>query len=324
MRGKLMRLWTRAEHQQILSDNADDTNAAAEYSASGRAKVSPQLVRYWRTIFLKHEGKLAPADRELRDLRKFVQPSPDDDIGDLNHVPEVAERILVIGDLHAPYHHPDTIEFLVSVRNSFRPDLVVQIGDELDYHAMSFHESDPNLDAAGPELERGKLFLSELHREFPQMLLVHSNHGSMTYRRAKHSGIPVQMLRRYRDVAFPDHGAPGWSWAFGWRIRTRLGIVLFKHQTPSAVSNAAHEGCSVVVGHQHGQFGVDWAASSSRLYYGANTGCLIDKDALAFAYGKNSQNKPIIGCLMIVDGMPTPIPMVLDDTGRWVHRTKGN
>lgn len=320
MRGKLMRLFSKTEHQTILKNHPNDAEAAAAYTEQGRATISPQLVRYWRTIFVDHEGKLAPADRELRDLRKFIQPSPDDDIGDLSHVPDVAERILVIGDLHAPYQHPDALEFLISVREAFRPDLVVQIGDELDYHAMSFHDSDPNLDSAGPELERGKLFLEALHREFPNVLLVHSNHGSMTYRRAKHTGIPVQMLRRYRDVAFPDHGAPGWSWAFGWRIQTRLGPVLFKHQTPSAASNAAHEGCNVVVGHAHGVFGVNWAASSSRLYYGANTGCLIDKDAMAFAYGKNSGSKPIIGCLMIVDGIPTPLPMVLDSTGRWVHR----
>lgn len=92
---------------------------------------------------------------------------------------------------------------------------------------MSFHDSDPNLDSAGAELERGKKFLKKLHSEFPQVLVCHSNHGSMTYRRAKAHGIPVQLVRRYRDIVFPGLDASGWSWADSWKVSTplRLGDV---------------------------------------------------------------------------------------------------
>ena len=55
-----------------------------------------------------------------------------------------------------------------------------------------------------------------------------------------------------------------------------------------------------------------------RLFFGAYTGCLIDKDSLAFAYGKVFPRKPILGVLMIVDGVPVNIPMILDEEGRWV------
>lgn len=317
MRGSLMRRWTEREHKEILGTHPCDGDATAAYNESGRATVSRQLVRYWRTVFIENDGKLASADRFLKEQRVFIKPQPDDDFGDVSFIPETAESILVIPDMHAPYHHPDTIPFLVAVRDHFNPDLNVCLGDETDFHALSFHDSDPNLDSAGAELEKAKGFLAELHDEFPELLVCHSNHGSMVYRRAKAHGIPVQAIKRYRDVLFPESGCPGWSWAYGWRIGTPMGTVMFKHQASGVLSEAAHNSCNLIVGHQHGNFGVEYAASSAHLYYAGHAGCLIDKDALAFAYGKHSVKKPIIGCMVILNGKPVPIPMVLDEEGRW-------
>jgi len=320
MRGSLMRRWTKAEHTALLKKHMDNKEAAAVYTLAGRGTISPQLVRYWRSIFVENEGNMAGADRALASQRKYIKPELDDDLGEALSIPDKANRILVIPDMHAPYEHPDALAFLEAVRDRVKPDLVVNVGDELDYHALSFHDSDPNLDAAGAELERGKIVMRKLYSLFPTMLICHSNHGSMQYRRAKAHGIPVQMIKRYRDVVVPDtYGAPGWSWRYGWRIQTALGTVLFKHQSSGAVlQDAAHNNCNLVVGHQHGLFSVEYAASTDRLYWGMYVGCLIDKDALAFAYGKHSRNKPILGCGIVIDGVPALVPMLLNDQGRWV------
>lgn len=324
MRGALMKLFTVNQHQQILKDYPSNKAAAAEYSLVAGRQISHQLVRYWRSIFVDNGGNMAKTDRILKEKRHIIKPQPDDDIGNLDFVPEVARRILVVGDLHSPYHHPDSIRFLKTLKEAIGPDLVISIGDEADYHALSFHDSDPNLDSAGMELERAKVVLAELYDLFPQMLVCHSNHGSMQYRRAKAHGIPVQMIKKYRDVLFPNHGADDWSWAFQWAINTPNGKVVFKHQASGpVVADAAHNGCNLVAGHEHGKFGIEYAASSDRLYFGAYCGCLIDKDALAFAYGKHSKNKPIIGAMAILDGVPVAIPMLLDSDGRWTGEAFG-
>jgi hypothetical protein len=126
------------------------------------------------------------------------------------------------------------------------------------------------------------------------------------------------MIKSYRDILFPTSGQ-GWNWAFNWKIETPLGPVLFRHQTSGDVKDAAAaEGCNLVVGHEHGKFGAQWGATSMRLFWGAYTGCLIDKDSLAFAYGKVYPRKPIVGVLMILEGVPVNIPMVLNSDGRWV------
>ena len=318
MRGPLMRRWTEEQHKEILEHYNADEDAAFAYNGYNRGRVSRQLVRYWRSIFVENNGNLACTDNKLKQDRVLITPQPDDDFGSTEFIPKCAESILFIPDLHAPYQHQDTLQFLMAVKQAFTPDLSVCAGDELDYHALSFHDSDPNLDSAGAELEKGKVFLQSLHDVFPQLLLCHSNHGSMVFRRAKAHGIPVQMIKKYRDVIFPKHGAPEWSWAYGWRIDTPLGPVLFKHQATNVLTEAAHNACNLVVGHNHGNFEISYSASSAHLYYGVVGGCLIDKDSLAFAYGKHTVRKPIIGCTMILRGRPVLIPMIMNTEGRWI------
>ncbi len=318
MHGSLMRLATTSQHIEILEKHTSDDHASIAYKKLIGKAVSRQNVQYWRKIFILNSGKVSTTDNQLKDLRRFVPTSPYDDFGTDQAIPEVARCILVIPDQHAPYQHADAIPFLVAVRDAFKPDCVVNLGDELDFHALSFHDADPNLDSAGTELEKAKLFVEELHTEFPRQVICHSNHGSMTYRKAKAHGIPVQMIKSYRDVLFPTHGAPGWSWGEAWRIQTPMGVVMFKHQASGILGDAAHNQCNLVVGHNHGNFSIEYAASSAHLYYGMYSGCLIDKDAMAFAYGKHTRNKPIIGCSVIIEGRPTLIPMVLDQDGRWI------
>ena len=54
------------------------------------------------------------------------------------------KRILVISDMHLPYQHKDAIIFLKEIKKEFKPDFVVNIGDLLDFHAISMHSHDPD------------------------------------------------------------------------------------------------------------------------------------------------------------------------------------
>lgn len=320
-----IKLFTKEQHQEILSKYKSNVEAAAAYNeASGLSEpvVYRQLVKYWRRIYEAANGSKVKANKGLVEVRKLIQPSPTDDIGDTD-VPDMCRRILVVGDLHAPYTHVDAIPFLKHVRDNYGPDMVVQVGDETDGHAISFHDSDPNLDSAGVELEKAKLVLEQVHELFPNLLVCNSNHGSLIYRRAKAHGLPVQFIKKYRDILFPEHGAPAWSWSDAWVLNTPLGPVRFQHQVSGDfMLNASHERTSLVLGHEHGRFEVQYAASSTALYFGAYAGCLIDSKSLAFAYGKLHRKKPILGCMVITDGCPSLIPMLMDENGRWAGRTK--
>lgn len=331
MRGTMMKMLTAEQHTAVLTAFPKDAAAAKEYTSRTGQEVSPQLVRYWRKVFTGHKSNMAKADRELKQERVLRRPDPSDDFdpeGVHLHLDSIRRSlnqcVLVIPDQHAPYQHPDALSFLKTVADKFQPDAVVNLGDELDYHALSFHDSDPNLDAAGAELEKGKAWLRDLAIVFPDMFVCHSNHGSMVYRRGKAHGIPVQAIKSYRDIIFPtwkdDGVGAGWAWAHEWHLSTGegyLGTALFRHQASSPLLEAAHEQSNLWVGHNHGRFQIEYAASSALLYYGATAGCLVDRESLAFAYGKNTKNKPILGCGLILNGRPFLIPMELDRHGRW-------
>lgn len=104
-------------------------------------------------------------------------------------------KVLVISDLHIPYHHKDSFNFLKEIKKEFKPDKIVNIGDSLDQHALSFHDSSPDLYSAGHELQKAKEYIKELEDIFPEVIEVDSNHSSLIYRRALKHGLPRAYLK---------------------------------------------------------------------------------------------------------------------------------
>ena len=225
-------------------------------------------------------------------------------------------RILTIPDLHAPYQHQDALAFLKAVKRKFKPTRVICVGDEADKHAMSFHDSDPDLLSAGDELEATIQFMAKLSKIFPQMDLVDSNHGSMVFRKAKHHGIPVKYLKSYGEIL----GTPeGWKWHNTLVIDLPGDQSLFvcHGMQKNGLKLAAAMGMCTLQGHYHTEFNIQYGSSPSQLYWAMQIGCLIDDTALAFAYNKVTPSRPILGCGVIIDGHPQLVPMVLDEKGRW-------
>ncbi len=226
--------------------------------------------------------------------------------------------ILIISDQHFPYAHPDILPFLKACKKAFEPDYIVNIGDEVDAHALSFHDSDPDLPSASDELRLARQQLKPLFKLFPEMTVVESNHGSMIYRKAKHFGLPRDYIRSYREVL---QAPQGWDWTDELVLDTNAGPVMFRHQfKKNPLIFAQQMAMSVVQGHFHESFDVQYVSTPNKLLWAMTVGCLIDKHALAFAYNKTNTKRPIIGVGVILKGLPYLIPMVLTKAGRWVGK----
>ena len=323
---KIRKLFTDEEIKTALYEaKGDCVEAAASLTALGRADVSRQLVRYWKKhlSIKKQNGDTyigtTVIDRRIRDTMKLRQPEQGEYFS--TSKPEGSNNsILFIPDLHAPYHHQDAIAFLRAVKEKYQPDLVINAGDEVDNHALSFHDSDPNLDSAGVELHKAQRVMAELEELFPVMHLMDSNHGSLVYRRALKCGIPVDYIKSYRDILFPNGGGSGWTWHDSFKVQLPDGsnLLCAHHMAGDPITQGARNHCSVALGHLHSKFDITFSASDSLLWFAMRAGCLIDRKSLAFAYGKLSTEKPILGCGVIVNSLPKLIPMLLDDSGRWV------
>tara|TARA_A100000172_G_C3037468_1_gene109022 strand:+ start:118 stop:924 length:807 start_codon:yes stop_codon:yes gene_type:complete len=226
------------------------------------------------------------------------------------------EVILVISDLHAPYQHEDALEFLRAVQEKYQPNLVLNVGDELDYHALSFHASDPDLDSAGVELKRGQKVLKELEEIFPEMVLVDSNHGSMKYRKAKVNGIPRELMVTYNVACGVGEG---WTWFNNFTTKMADGRELFMTHgmKKNGVQLAREMGMCVVQGHYHTEFNIQYCGNPNVLNWSMMVGCLINNRSMAFAYNKTFPARPILGCGLIINGQPHLIPMVKTQSGKW-------
>lgn len=229
------------------------------------------------------------------------------------------DSICITGN--CPFEHKDTIPFLKEVKRIYKPDRVVCLGDEIDHHSISEHDSDPEGMSAGDELKAAIEALQPLYELFPVVDSVESNHISRPYRKAYKHGIPKSYLRDYRDFL---KAPKGWNW----HPTVEIDGVIYEHGE-SFIGKDAHlkhalaNMQSTVIGHQHSHAGIAWSANPKSLIFGFNVGCLIDNNAYAFAYGKKFKSKPILGCGIIIDGLvPIFIPMLLDKKGNWIGKLK--
>lgn len=213
------------------------------------------------------------------------------------------ERILVISDMHIPYHHPNLVPFLQMLKDRYNPTRVVCIGDELDKHAMSFHDSDPDLMSAGDELKASLPTIAAIHKMFPEMDIIDSNHGSMVHRKAKHHGIARAYIRSYNDVL---QVGPRWKWHNDLTLELPDGQKVYFHHGKSAdgLKLSQTMGMSCVQGHYHEKFGINYWGNSLGLYFSMQVGCLINDDSYAFAYNNVNLKRPVIGTGLIIDGVP--------------------
>lgn len=228
------------------------------------------------------------------------------------------KSILVISDLHTPYEHPDTLDFLKSLKTKYRFDRVICIGDEIDNHAISFHDSDPDLDSAGKELKQAIKHLKPIYQLFPKVDVIESNHGSLVYRKAKAHGLPKAVFRTYNEML---EAPKGWNWHFDLKLNTPLGLVYFCHGKSGAAGRLASQyGCSTVQGHYHEKAQITYISTPEKLMFDAHTGCLANDKSLALEYNKINPKRPIVSLLVIIGGIPHIVPMVLNSRGRWIKR----
>jgi predicted phosphodiesterase len=283
-----------------LARNGKSWRKIADMLEQPKSTVSDHL----RKVFSKDVLKNKHSD-ETYSVRKV------DDSGEDN------SRILLISDMHIPYHHEDTIAFLTHLKAKYNPTRVICLGDELDKHALSYHDSDPDLPSAGDELKKSLPVIQELFKIFPKMDIIESNHGSLVWRKAKTFGIPKHYIRSYNDVLGVDGG---WKWSFDLTVTLPNGQKCYIHhgKTSNVIQLSQQMGMCAVQGHFHESFKIDCWGNPTGLYWGMQAGCLIDDDALAFNYNNVNIKRPVIGTGLIINSMPVLEPMVLDSNGRWV------
>ena len=168
--------------------------------------------------------------------------------------------------------------------------------------------------------EKSVRLLQQIYKLFPSVEVLESNHGSLVYRKAMTAGIPKRLIVSYREqIKAPK----GWRWHFDLTITLSNGAKVYFHhgKTKSRDKLSQRQSMNSVQGHFHSEFHIVYWANPSALYWDCHVGCLADMSSLSQEYGKNNLERGIVGCMMILDGHPHLVPMVLKSNGRWDRKT---
>jgi hypothetical protein len=215
------------------------------------------------------------------------------------------DNILIIGDLHAPFTLPKYLDFCKEQQRKFNCGRVILIGDLLDNHYSSYHESDPDGMSAGDELDEAIEQIQAYYDAFPTATVIIGNHDRLVYRKAFSGGVSKRWVKEYKDVL----KVPNWDFVESVEI---FNVNINHGEGGTARSKMKKDLQSQIQGHLHSDFYLEYIVGKNFRIFGMQIGSGVDHHSYAMAYGKNFK-KPAIGCGVLLNKgtLPILIPMIL-------------
>ena len=211
------------------------------------------------------------------------------------------KKVFIVGDLHAPFDLDSYFSFCKAQYKKYNCNAVVFIGDVIDSHASSYHESDPDGMSAGNELEDAVRRLKRWHDAFPKADVILGNHDRIAARKIASAGLSKKWSKSLKEVL----EVPTWT------FHTKLEIdnVVYIHgEGATARTKATQLGKSVVQGHRHTESYVWNHTLEDKNIFGMQVGTGVDGNSYAFEYAKHFL-PPAISCGVVLGKQAIVIPM---------------
>jgi len=207
---------------------------------------------------------------------------------------------LVIADTHLPYEKEGYLDFCLDIQKRVKCGTVVHIGDLVDNASMSFHHDiDPNSKSPKDEIDEAKKHLQDWYKAFPKVFLCLGNHDRRVDLKGKHVGLPECVFKPFREI---------WELPKDWKDAFNHEIfgVRYQHGTgysgDTAHLKAAYNNRqSTVIGHTHSGCGIGYLANEKDCVFAMNVGSGIDRNKIAFEYGREFKKKPIVSAGVVTD-----------------------
>tara|TARA_R100000406_G_scaffold49506_1_gene33442 strand:+ start:7090 stop:7827 length:738 start_codon:yes stop_codon:yes gene_type:complete len=213
-------------------------------------------------------------------------------------------NVLIIGDLHEPFCLDGYLKFCLDTYHHYKCNNVVFIGDVIDNHFSSYHETDADGLGGGDELELAVSKIANWYKAFPKAKVIIGNHDRMIMRKAQTSSIPSKWIKSYQDVL----EVPNWEFL----ERYVLDDVQYIHgEAGTARTKCRADMMNTVQGHLHTQCYTENYVGAKYRIFGMQVGCGIDHESYAMAYAKAGK-KPAIACGVILNNGKTPINVMME------------
>ena len=265
-------------NKDLLQKIIDDTSMTSRHSVASKYKLSDRVAGYYWFIANNHKTIIGTPDNE--------------------------RRVLIIGDLHAPFIRYGYLEFCQSTYKKYGCNEIVFIGDLIDNHFSSYHETDPDGHAAGDELEKAKLQVKDWYEVYPIAKVCIGNHDAIPARKAMTAGLSSQWIKPISEVV----DTPNWEYAEEFFVDGNK----YCHGTGRKARNRAKDDLiSVIQGHYHSESYVGYFVGQHYKIFAMQVGCGVWQKAYAMAYGRNFKRMHI-NCGVILEDGKLPILEFMD------------
>ena len=245
--------------------------------------------------------QLGVDEKSIRERLQQVERRAEKNRRGKNLMSPKGTRVGIIGDTHLPYELDGYLDFCQETFDKWGVDRVIHIGDFIDNHSLSFHDSEPLLHNVLGEYESAFERAQDWYEAFPEATLIMGNHDRIPARQLRKLGMEPTIFMRPIEELF---GMP-------WDVVDQIEIdgVLYHHGETAGGINGFRKDAEqrmrcTVSGHNHSNAGISATATDDQLVWGMGVGCGVNQKHMAFAYGKNFSKKPIIACGVVIDGEP--------------------
>jgi len=212
-------------------------------------------------------------------------------------------NVLVIGDLHEPFCLDSYLDWCKEQYEIYNCTEVVFIGDIIDNHYSSYHETSADGMGGLDELELAIKRISRWYKAFPIATVIIGNHDRIIMRKAQTSAIPSKWIKSYKEVL----EVPNWEFV----ERYELNNVQYIHgEGGTARTKCKADMMNTVQGHLHTQCYTEHYVGKNFRVYGTQVGCGINHKSYAMAYAKYGK-RPAVACAVILNNGQTPLNLLM-------------
>ena len=210
------------------------------------------------------------------------------------HRNDEGSRVLVIGDLHAPFTKEGYIDHCSTISDKYKCNKIVFIGDLIDNHYSSYHETDPDGHSAREELESAIRHIRLWEERFPEAVVCLGNHDRIPDRKAMTAGLSSRWIKSVGEVLETKQ----WKYDTEWTIDD---VKYIHGEGRKAKFRAKDDMINVVQGHYHSEGYIKFFVGENYKIFACQVGCGIDRQAYAMAYGRHFA-KPHLSCGVVING----------------------
>lgn len=228
---------------------------------------------------------------------------PDEEALLLNYRKHKTNNVLVIGDLHEPFSLDAYLDFCIEQYHTHNCNEVVFIGDIIDNHFSSYHETSADGLGGGDELDYAIKRIARWYEAFPEATVIIGNHDRIIMRKAQTSAIPSKWIKSYKEVL----EVPNWNFTERY---VKDGVQYIHGEAGTARTKCRADLMNTVQGHLHTQAYCEHYVGANFRIFGMQVGCGIDHDSYAMAYAKAGK-KPAIGCSVVKNNGTLPLNILM-------------